>query len=148
MPEALRGDWVYGTISPTDFFDRSTGAHLANAYGVGVYFTFGADGTFKQFQYNYSTAYNCRIETWTALEGTVTVEDGVFKTYPTSGKYRVANNCARSQNYTRPMTAKERADAQGKAYTWGFEENPNDGKTYLMIGPGGNTRSHFRRPSS
>jgi len=139
---------MFGTISPTDFFDRSTGAHLGNAYGVGVWFTFGADGTFTQLQYNYSTAYNCRVETWTYLEGTVTVEEGLLRTYPTVGKYRVANNCAKSQNYTRPMTDKERGDAQGAKYSWSFEEHDGDGRMYLMIGPGGNTtnRSHFKRP--
>ena len=57
---------------------------------------------------------------------------------------RSSDTCNAAFNYVR---ADDIARKQGDLYSWAFERNASDGKTYLMIGPGGGTenRSSFRR---
>lgn len=144
VPAALQGDWKWGAISSIDFYDSSTGAWVDDGGGVGVFFTFTPDGHYTQGVLFKSTVYNCTTTVWVYDEGTVVVEDAVFRVYPTSGRVRSRDTCIPRNNFDR---ADDLARKQGDLYSWAFEANQGDGKTYLMIGVDGDmeTRSAFRR---
>ncbi len=142
-PASILGSWLYGVFSPTDFYNASTGAYIGNAYGTSVIFKFTADGKYEQSVLIHSTVYSCRTQVYVYNTGTVRFNGGEFRVYPTSGRVRSSDTCNASFNYDR---ADDIARKQGDKYTWSFQRNANDGKTYLMIGVGDDTSalSSFR----
>lgn len=144
LPAELVGNWRYGRTSPTTFWNDQTGVYAGNAYGMSDYYEFAAGGTYKRMTYIYTQMYNCRTQTWTEMQGTVTADAGRFTLRPAQGRYKVANNCAKSQNYIRPMTAAELAEKQGEAWTWSRVQR--DGRTFLAADkPGGTEPVHYER---
>lgn len=137
VPDELVGSWKYGVISPTNFWDDHTGQYSGNAYGIGAWFTFKANGTYEELVYIYSQQYSCRLQTWTAIKGKMDTDGNLIRLYPTSGNYKVSDTCTSSNNYTRSMTGAELADKQGETWDWQFAVNELDGKTYLYLGIGG-----------
>jgi hypothetical protein len=135
LPAELVGNWRYGRISPTNFWNDQTGTYAGNAYGMSDYYEIAAGGSYKRMTYIYTQAYNCRTQTWTEMEGTLTADAGRFTLAPAKGRYKVANNCAKSQNYTRPMTAAELKEKQGETWTWSRVQR--DGRTVLAAGKTG-----------
>lgn len=146
VPTELVGEWSYGAISPTNFWNDHTGQYSGNAYGVGAWFTFHAGGTYEQFIYQYTQNYNCQLQVWTWIRGNMDVQDSVISYFPTSGEYKVADNCVASHNYRRDMTSQEINSKQGEQWQWEFALNPNDGKTYLMMGWLGSGQSYHFKP--
>ena len=143
VPDALVGRWQFGTISTLNFYEKGTGRWLDNAGGVGVFFTFTPDGRYTQGVLIKSTMYSCTTQVWIYNEGTVVFEQSTFRVYPTSGRVRSQDNCNQRYNFDRPDDLQRK---QGDLYSWAFERNANDGKTYLMIGVKGDmvNRSSFR----
>jgi hypothetical protein len=133
VPQELARGWMYGLISPTDFWDDHTGQYLGNAYGAADYYTFSSDGHFTELVYIYTQVYSCRTQVWTQMEGTVVVSGSAITKYPSKGQYKVADTCSQRNNYTRPMTASELREKQGQTATWGWETDEYSGKTYLVI---------------
>lgn len=146
VPAALVGEWNYGAISPTNFWNDHTGQYAGNAYGVGAWFTFASDGSFDLFVYQYVQNYNCTTQIWTRMRGPMDESNGIIALYPTKGDYKVADNCIASHNYKRAMTSSELADKQGEQWAWEFAVNPNDNKTYLMLGWAGSGQSYYFQP--
>ena len=142
VPSELAGAWRYGSISPTNFWDDHTGQYMGNAYGFGDFLNFQRNGRYTRLVYIYTNSYGCQTQVWTQMEGTVRVDGSTFALYPTKGRYKVADNCAASRNYERPMTGDELADKQGDAYNFTFESD--GGRSYLMIGVGdSDERAHY-----
>lgn len=143
-PASVHGSWVYGVMSLTDYYNASTGAYIGNGYGTSVLFKFDANGHYEQTVYISSTVYNCRMDVFVYDEGTAKFDANQFRVYPTKGRVRSSDTCNSANNYDH---ADDIARKQGDVYSWGFEQNASDGKTYLMIGPNGTTenRSSFRR---
>jgi hypothetical protein len=142
VPSQLAGEWMYGTISPSNFWNDHTGQYSGNAYGIGVYLQFKPEGRYSQWVYIYTQQYSCRTQTWTYTEGTVTVSGSQISFYPSKGKYQASDNCVASHNFERPMTASELQAKQGE--TWGWQIDDSSGQPKLYTGPGG--PSEFRRP--
>jgi hypothetical protein len=142
VPSQLAGEWMYGTISPTNFWNDHSGQYSGNAYGIGVFLDFKPNGRFTQLIYIYTQQYNCRTQTWTQMEGTVTVSGSQISFYPTKGNYKASDNCVSSHNFQRPMKASELQAEQGE--TWGWSIDQSSGQPKLYTGPGG--PSEFRRP--
>ncbi len=142
FPAELVGTWVYGVISPTNFYDAYTGAWVSNAYGTSVLFEFGANGTYKQSILIATSAYSCRSQVFVYNEGKAVVEGSTIKVYPTKGTLRARDNCVAANNYDRPDNI---AAKQGSVYGWTFKLH-DDGKTYLLIGVNGDMSnpSYFR----
>jgi hypothetical protein len=78
------------------------------------------------------------------MKGTVDFGESTFLATPKQGKYKASDTCNERFNFQRPMTSAELADRRVE-YLWKFEQNPYDGKTYLMVGHDDETWSHFRR---
>jgi hypothetical protein len=142
-PASVLGSWIFGVFSPTDFYNASTGQYIGNAYGTSVIFKFTPDGQYEQTVLIHSTVYSCRTQVYVYNKGTVKFSGGEFRVYPTSGRVRSNDTCNASFNYDR---ADDIARKQGDRYSWSFQRNAGDGKTYLMIGVGGETTtlSSFR----
>jgi hypothetical protein len=142
-PSNIPGNWAYGSLSMTDYYNASTGAHIGNGYGTSVLFSFTADGKYTQTIYISSTVYSCRTDVFIYNEGTVKWETTQFRVYPTKGRVRSSDTCNARFNFDRDDDIKSK---QGDLYSWAFEKNASDGKTYLMIGVDGDmqNRSSFR----
>jgi hypothetical protein len=142
-PSSVLGSWVYGALSATDYYNASNGTYVGNGYGTSVLMKFTADGKYEQTIYIQATTYNCHTKVFIYNAGTVKWEATQFRVYPTTGRVRSSDTCNAAFNYDRPDDI---ARKQGDLYSWAFERNASDGKTYLMIGPNGTTenRSSFR----
>ena len=144
LPSALVGNWRYGVVSPSNFWDDHTGAYAGNAYGISDYYEFAAGGTYKRLTYIYTTTYSCHTQAWTEMQGTLTATGERFVLYPTQGRYKVASNCSSSSNYTRPMTAAELAGKQGEVWLWG--RTVENGRHYLVADvPDGDDPAYYER---
>ena len=132
-PASLLGSWIHGVFSPTDFYNASTGQYIGNAYGTAVMFKFTPDGKYEQTVFINSTVYSCRTQVFVYNKGVVRFDGGEFRVYPTSGRVRSSDSCNARFNFDRDDDI---ARKQGDKYTWAFERNAGDGKTYLMIGVG------------
>jgi len=133
FPSELTGSWVFGLISPTDFYNASTGEWIDNAYGTAVLFDFKPDGHYTQSILIKTSAYNCRMQVYIYNEGRAEVDGALIKVYPTKGTVRSRDTCNAANNYERPDDI---ARKQGDKYGWTFKQH-DDGKTYLLIGIGG-----------
>lgn len=140
-PQELVGDWKFGIGSFTNFWGNQ-GQYYGSGGGTSVFWSFERDGDYKQQVYINRRNYNCLIQTWTETVGTTTFDGNKFTIYPVTGRYKASDSCIDKNNFDRPMTEQERKDFV-KSFLWKFETNPNDGKTYLMVGFDENTWSHF-----
>lgn len=136
VPSELAGDWLYGSISPTNFWNDHTGTYSGNAYGFSDYVMLEADGSYKRYIYIYTEYYGCRTQSYTYHVGTVTVNGGTITYYPQQGKYKATDNCVASRNFERPMSRDEVVDAQGDAWDWEIGVDAL-GQTVLLAGPSG-----------
>jgi hypothetical protein len=135
VPDVLVGRWMYGSISPTNFWNDHTGQYAGNAYGFADHITFQENGTYTRLVYIYTQNYGCRTQVWTQMQGTVTVDGETFTLYPGVGRYKAADTCIARYNFDRAMTRAELAEKQGDGYDWFFQTE--SGRTYLMVGPEG-----------
>lgn len=118
LPVALVGDWAYGSISPSNFWNDHTGTFGGNAYGFADYLDLDHDGDFTRLIYIYTNSYGCQTQVWTQMKGTMTADQSTFTLYATEGQYKVADSCDASRNYSRPMNADEVAQSQGDVFSW------------------------------
>jgi hypothetical protein len=144
VPGSVVGNWKFGTISMLSFWDDHTGDYIGTASGVAVFFIFAPDGRFTELVYVLARNYGCVTQTWTEMEGTVNFGSDTFDAAPKSGRYRASDSCIERNNFERPMNVDELAGAH-RTFLWRFETNPNDGKTYLMVGHDADTWSSFER---
>lgn len=142
VPSQLSGEWMYGMISPTNFWNDHSGQYSGNAYGIGVWLDFTPNGRYTQLVYIYTQQYSCRMQTWTEMEGTVTVSGSQITFYPNAGNYKASDTCVGKNNFQRAMTSSELQAKQGE--TWAWEIDASSGQPKLFTGPGG--PSEFRRP--
>jgi hypothetical protein len=144
VPEELLGQWKWGTISSLSYEDAQTGKNLGPGRGMMVFFTFEKTGRYKMFFTVQTRSYDWTTQVWTTEEGMVSFDDSTFTLQPTTGKYKSSDNRVKKNNYERPMT-KEELKKGRRDYSWKWEKNDNDGKTYLMMGPSETSRSPFQR---
>lgn len=134
-PQQLVGEWVHGLISPTSYHDAYNGRWVGSAYGTSVIFKFRPDGKYEQSILIQTSAYNCRTQVFIYNEGRATFDGPTIRVYPTAGTVKARDTCVPANNFDR---ADDIARKKGDVYTWRFETNPEDSKTYLRIGIGAN----------
>jgi hypothetical protein len=49
VPQELRGNWMYGDFSLTDYWSQDPSEYLGNGLELAFAFTFNADGTYTQY---------------------------------------------------------------------------------------------------
>jgi hypothetical protein len=131
VPSAVVGNWRYGSVSPTNFYNDHTGAYSGNAYGFSRHYTFDRNGTYKDYVYIYAESYGCRQQNWVEMSGTVQFTGTDFTTTVTSGRFKTVDSCSASNDKDRAMTASERS-ARSTTSTYVLRTDPN-GKAYLSI---------------
>jgi hypothetical protein len=143
-PAELVGGWVHGFISPTIIRDADTGDWVDSGYGTSVLFTFTADGRYTQDILIKTSAYSCRTQVYVHNEGTTTITGNEIRVYPTKGRVVSRDTCNDRFNFDR---ADDIGRKQGNLYLWHFAENPEDGKTYLMIDVNASGNLAYFRPA-
>jgi hypothetical protein len=117
VPRALVGDWRWGTVSLTTFWD---GNIFQGGSGTAAIFRFRDDGSFEEYVYIRQQNYGCTTQVWTSMEGVVDFDDGVFRTHLRSGDYKASDTCVARFNFERPMTAEE-VQRNEREYLWALE---------------------------
>ena len=130
VPAALVGNWRYGSVSPTNFWDDHSGVYAGNAYGFSDIYAFNRDGTFKENVYIYTQSYGCKTQAWVEMSGTVTFDAAAFTLHVAKGRFKTTSPCSASQNFDRDMTESERTE-RSKTTTYSLQTGA--GAPYLMI---------------
>ena len=159
VPAVLLGEWTYGSPDAkvtdrhrSEFFKGSWYYYVDRSAANFYLTTFHADGRYDQLWYNLAGRGGCVAESWKEVHGTASFGDGTFGLTAASGRWKYLHKCDGQVriSYDRPMTADELA-GERRDHLWRFETNPNDGRTYLMIGYGTSytgdlVQLHFERP--
>ncbi|MFC4453781.1 hypothetical protein [Deinococcus sonorensis] len=72
LPAELQGEWNYGTISPIEYYDPTSGQY-AEASGTSDILKFTADGTYERTGITVVTTYNCTSKILLHQTGIVTL---------------------------------------------------------------------------
>jgi len=137
------GDWFWGNISPTRYWDRDTGDFLGHGYSGALSYVFAADGTYKRYFYLETRLGGDVSGIFTASEGTVTFGKGTLTLKPSKGTYRFTEG--RKKPRERAMRQDE-LERPGLEYKWQLEKD-TDGKPTLKIGKAGEEPRTFKQSS-
>ncbi len=140
IPEALKGKWMYGNFSMTEFWNQGT--YLGNAFETSVCFNFIPGGNYEFYLAASSTYYYCTTQAYTFKKGTVKFnDDHSFIVYPTEGRFRGYYSCTSGSNFDRAARPDE---LPADTLYWSFE-NDSYGKEHLVIRNNiGDYPSYFR----
>lgn len=144
VPAEVVGNWRWGTINPSWFVDKYTGAYEGHAGGTSAYFTFTKDGRFRRLVYIETNSYGWRTQVMTTTEGTVEFDRDTFRIKTEKGKYKSVSNRVEKHNFDRPMTDEERAKDSKTVYHWRAEKDEK-GNPIMHIGFDAKTLSIFRK---
>ena len=143
VPEEIAGGWVYGTIGLTQFWDDHTGKNLGPGRGMGQVIVFEKDGTYKQYVYIQTRNHHWVTQIWTSYEGKAEFDGQKVTLTPSSGKYKVADNQVKRNNYERAMTEEELKKAKATHF-WSVAKNDQD-KVQLKLGEDKNQPTVFSK---
>ena len=87
-PKKVRGKWIYGSVSPTTYWDSDTGKFLGNARGSAGIYEFDNAGHYKEYVYLEMRTYGLLTTCWTVHEGSVKFDKKTFTITPTKGHYK------------------------------------------------------------
>lgn len=132
IPSEMVGKWKWGTINPTWFEDKYTGAYKGHGGGVSAYFDFDKSGKFKHHVYIEMNTNGLKNQTFTTMEGTVIIDGDTFRLKVEKGFYKSRSNMGAKNNFDRPMTDEERAKASKNPYKW-KRSTDDKGRKVLQI---------------
>lgn len=146
IPSQMVGEWKWGTINPTTFHDKTSGAYLGHGGGMSCYFVFGKDGTYKKFFYvEQSPSAGWTTKVWSESEGKMIVGDGYFTLKATKGRFRAEDNRVSRNNFDRAMTEEDLKRETASKYGWQMGQD-DKGRTVMLIAPGGTGKgSQFQK---
>jgi hypothetical protein len=128
VPASLLGSWRATRISGSSVYNRYSGAYGGSGgTNMSMTYEFRKDGTYKLYNYINSYLAGRRLETYTWEDGKFSVSGDRIILRATGGKYKVVDSSVASNNYTRPMTAKEVAKSVTR---WYFK--PGNGSSIRM----------------
>lgn len=139
-PAHVQGKWIYGSVSPTTYWDSDTGRFLGNARGSAGIFEFDDKGHYKQYVYGEMRSYNVVNKFWTVHEGTIEFTDTTFTIRPVKGHY---NGEMGSRKIGRDMTEEELKKAVA-TYDWRIERD-DDGREHFVIPFADGSKFDYRR---
>ena len=141
VPAELVGDWFWGNISPTRYWNRDTGEFLGHGYSGALSYVFEKDGTYKRYFYLETRLGGDVSGIFSASEGRVTFDGDTFTLKPTKGTYRFTDG--RSKKTEREMRQDE-LERPGLTFKWRLEHKAGVPPT-LMIGKAGEDARAFAR---
>ncbi|MFT3785038.1 MAG: hypothetical protein QM770_02585 [Tepidisphaeraceae bacterium] len=127
LPAGVVGKWIYGSISPTTYWDSSSGKFLGNGFGTGEVLIIDANGTYKQYVYIEARTYSLVNKVWVASEGTVEFATETFTLRPVKGHFLTTGGRELDRDWT-PEEVRDRV----KTYNWKLETD-DAGKTKFVI---------------
>jgi hypothetical protein len=132
VPAALVGTWYNGSVSPTNFYDPSTGRWGSPGYSDGMFFTFTRDGRFEKGTQLTSSLGGCGTLTMFYVRGTVTVDQaaGTVALHATRARGLEENSCS-GRREERPLDLA----AEGLTYRYGFGADGNGDHKLWLLGP-------------
>lgn len=142
-PKEVQGKWLYGSVSPTTYWDSGTGRFLGNARGSAGIFEFDASGNYKQYVYLEMRTYGLLTTVWTVHEGKVEFTRETFTIRPVKGHYTSDSG---SRHIDRDMTPEELRDAI-ITYRWKIETDENSNEHFIIPFDDG-SRFDYRRDGS
>jgi len=94
VPAALRGGWMYGNFSMTEYWSQNPSEYLGNALQFAIAFQFNADGTYTQYFTSSSVMAGVRTYQQSVTIGTVEIDQATktIKTHPYSAHYKRTQN--------------------------------------------------------
>jgi hypothetical protein len=134
VPEALVGDWFWGNVSPTRYWDADTGDFVGHGYSGALSYVFAKDGTYRRYFYLETRLGGSVSGIFSASEGTVTFTGDAFTLKPTKGTYRFTEG--RSKKRERAMTEDELA-RPGLVFRWRLAEKGKGKPAVLVVGKEG-----------
>ncbi len=139
-PTQVQGKWIYGSVSPTTYWDSDTGKFLGNARGSAGIFEFDDAGHYKQYVYGEVRSYNIVNKFWTVHEGTVEFVGETFTIRPLKGHYLGDMG---TRKIDRDMTEEELKNGV-KTYNYRVERDDQDVE-HLVIPFDDGSKFDYRR---
>jgi len=136
IPSQMVGEWRWGNINPTTFYDKSNGAYLGHGGGMSCYFIFRKDGSYKKYFYvEQSPTAGWTTKVFSESEGKLIVSNGVFTLKAAKGRFISQDNRVSKYNFDRTMTEDELKKEAASPYGWKMSQD-SKGRTVMMIAPG------------
>lgn len=133
VPAELRGSWMYGNFSMTEYWSQDPSEYLGNALEFAIAFQFNSDGTYEQYFTAQSVTGTLVTYQQSLTKGTVEV-DAVTKniaTHPYSAHYKRTENGQTVEE--RDLTKSELSAATTYDYSTGTEASGTKA-IYLTLG--------------
>lgn len=133
VPTELRGSWMYGNFSMTEYWSQDPSGYLGNALEFAIAFKFNADGTYEQYFTSKSVMGGLITYQQSVTKGTVEIDviTKAMKTHPYSAHYKRTENGQTAEE--RDLSQSELNTINTYDYTTGTE--PNGTKAiYLTLG--------------
>ena len=94
VPTELRGNWMHGEFSLTEYWGIDPSTYLGNALEFAFAFTFNSDGTYVQYFTSSSVMNGVTTYHQSVTHGTVEIEEATktIKTHPASAHYKKTSN--------------------------------------------------------
>ncbi|GGO32009.1 hypothetical protein [Deinococcus humi] len=133
VPAALQGQWEYGSVSPIEYYDTTTGKY-AESSGTSEIIRIKADGSYERNGIIVVTTYGCTSKLLTSSKGNVSLKGNLLTLTPVTA-YNKGYTCSPSQSYeTRKLIP--------SAFTWKLA-----GDVLVLGDPTGKTLdSRYNRP--
>jgi hypothetical protein len=140
VPSEIVGTWLNGSVSPTNFYNPTTGS-WSNGYGTGLFYRFNADGTFEYGWQTYSSLYSCSERATVYRKGTLAVDESrhTVVLHSSTSVVHGESTCSSTSTYTKPGPM----DDETLIWDWDHDQY---GNTYLLLRWPTTTYSQFHRP--
>jgi hypothetical protein len=100
FPAQLVGMWYNGDVSSTNYMVDNS---WDNAYGNGLAFKFGSNGSFEADYEQYTNAEDgCAMEAFEYQTGTATIADSIITLYVSGGDASTTNTCGGDTDHPVP----------------------------------------------
>ncbi|HEX2865057.1 MAG TPA: hypothetical protein VHN99_10850 [Deinococcales bacterium] len=139
IPKAMQGEWDYGQVYGTDYYDPSTGK-WADASGTSDVLKLTADGKYEEVGLMSITTYSCTSKLFVHEIGTVTLTADRMTRTPRR-TYVTGYSCSPAHSYTKDTPASVKEDT----YKLGLDDG---GQPLLTLGDpsGESSDSLYGRP--
>lgn len=139
---AFCGRWIYGSVSPTTYWNADTGAFSGNARGSAGILEFDDAGHYTEYAYLELRTYGLVTKAWTMHAGDVAIDGDRMTLTPARGHY---NSWIGDKPKTdRDMTADECAKLT-RTYRWTLTRDDAGGQDLLTIPFDDGSKFEYRR---
>ncbi|WP_018611962.1 hypothetical protein [Segetibacter koreensis] len=123
VPAELRGNWMYGNFSMTEYWSQDPASYLGNALEFAFAFTFNSDGTYTQYFTGSSVTSGVTTYQQSVTKGTVEIDPANKKivTHAYSSHYKRLRNGIVEEE--RDLRKDEITSATSYTYTTGVEQS-------------------------